>query len=182
MEWPRPGKIYRKKRTLLSFFGHIKNTTHTPARGHTNTHKPRHDVILKVFSSNLWRLDPFFSATHQLWKEPYACSRRSSMLAPGNKCHRQARSTSHACKKYSCQTWSHIHHACMANYTMSRDTMAEEQNSLPTPWCHVCIWSGGLSQGPPPGRVCKVGAGCFTAEVHGLSVTQAAVRFMLYHS
>ena len=60
--------------------------------------------------------------------------------------------------------------------------MLEEQNSLPTPWCHVCIWSGGLSQGCPPGRECKLGGGSRTAEVQGLSCLQAAVSFMSYQS
>ena len=88
---------------MVSFsilWAHKKHSTYpnTWARKKTCVHRSRCDVILKVFSSNLCRLDPFFSATHQLWKDSYACWRRSSMLAPGNKCHRQTRSTSHACK------------------------------------------------------------------------------------
>lgn len=56
-------------------------------------------------------------------------------------------------------------------------------NSLPIPWCHVCIWSGGLSQGPPPGSACRSGAGSRTGfSSPGLSCLHCAVIFISYQS
>ena len=61
-------------------------------------------------------------------------------------------------------------------------TMTEAQNSRPIPWCHVCIWSGGDSVAPPPGKECKLGGGLFTALVEGLSCLHKAVGFISHHS
>lgn len=73
-------------------------------------------------------------------------------------------------------------HTCMHACYNILGAIAEVQNSLPTPWCHVCIWSGGLSVAPPPGREWRLGSGSRTADDQGLSCTHGAVDFMFHHS
>ena len=65
---------------------------------------------------------------------------------------------------------------------LRQGAIAEEQNSRPAPWCHVCIWSGGENVSPPPGRLCKRGAGTFTTYVDGLSPLHGALTFIFHHS
>lgn len=78
-----------------------------------------------------------------------------------------------------------IMHACKEGHVIKliKETMQEATNSLPVPWCHVCIWSGGLSHGPPPGSSCKSGAGARTGfSSPGLSCLHCAVIFILNQS
>ena len=58
---------------------------------------PAHEVILKVLSSNLLRLDFFFTPTHHAWKDSYADSSLASIVLPSNSFHRRATRTSSTC-------------------------------------------------------------------------------------
>ena len=152
----------------------------------TNMHdlKPKHEDILNVFSSNFFRVD-FFSQprtscemNHRLQQaDLHFCDQQkhaTCMLeVPGYSCMQVCR---------PCVQVKSNKTAMNETILIRQGTMLEEQNSLPTPWCHVCIWSGGLSQGCPSGRECKLGGGSRTAEVQGLSCLQAAVSFMSYQS
>lgn len=105
------------------------------------------------------------------------------MLLPSKMCHLHAKSTSHTQFMRTTLLKHDMHHfySCM-HIVQVHGAIVDEQNSLPTPWCHVCIWSGGEMRGFPPGNKWRVGAGSNTAEVAGRSATHGAVGFMLNHS
>ena len=143
----------------------------------------RDEVILNVFSSNLVNDVFTLLAIRQLLNDPWALCSLSSILEPPQTLKRHAKRTSWNKNHAWFEMWPHtcMQHAWHLNAW--KETIQEATNSRPIPWCHVCIWSGGLSHGPPPGSVCRRGGGSRTGfSSEGRSDLHCAETFMLYQS
>ena len=144
-----------------------------------------------MFSIQIWSMTCSLCwQSAMLLNDAKALRSLSSILEPPQTLKRHAKRTS-----WSKKTWMHEYiwaacgqqHTCMQRalheYWMHEKKLYKKPHSRPIPWCHVCIWSGGLSHGPPPGSVCRRGGGSRTGfSSEGRSDLHCAETFMLYQS